>query len=46
MAHLVENGRLDPLLAQETFAFVERGEAHRRLEQGEAVGKVSLVRDR
>ncbi|MFC4357489.1 zinc-dependent alcohol dehydrogenase family protein [Halobium salinum] len=46
LSRLVENGRLEPLVDERTFAFAEVSEAHARLEAGEAVGKISLVRER
>jgi NADPH2:quinone reductase len=42
-ARLVDDGRLRPLLDSRKFSFSEAGEAHRRLESGEAVGKVTLL---
>ncbi len=45
VAKLVDEGKLRPLIDARTFGFSEAGEAHRRLESGEATGKVVLVND-
>jgi NADPH2:quinone reductase len=46
LSTLVENGRLEPLIDDRTYAFADVSEAHERLESGDAVGKVTLVRER
>lgn len=45
LSRMVEAGRLRPLLDNERFGLFEAAEAHRRLESGDAVGKVTLARD-
>ena len=44
VAKLVEEGNLRPLVHEQTFSFAEVGAAHRLLEQGQAIGKIALVR--
>jgi NADPH:quinone reductase len=46
LARMVDAGRIKPLLDQERFGLLEAAEAHRRLESGDAVGKVTLAHDR
>ena len=41
----VDEGKIKPLLDEKTYAFAEAAEAHRRLESGQAVGKVTLVNE-
>jgi len=43
IAALVDAGHIRPLIDERRFTFAEAGEAHRRLESREAVGKISLV---
>ncbi len=40
---LVEQGAVRPLLDPRTFSFAEAGEAHRYAEEGQHLGKISLV---
>ncbi len=42
---VIENGRVEPHLDEAQFSFDDAGGAHRRLESGDAIGKISLVRD-
>ncbi|WP_027417193.1 zinc-dependent alcohol dehydrogenase family protein [Aneurinibacillus terranovensis] len=42
---LVNEGKLRPLLDAKTFSFAEVAAAHRHLESGKAVGKVTLVNE-
>jgi NADPH2:quinone reductase len=42
-AHLVETGKLRPLLHNTVFPFEEVGKAHALLEQGQAIGKIALI---
>jgi len=44
VARLADQGRLKPHLDSQRFTFAQVAEAHRRLESGEAVGKVVLTR--
>jgi NADPH2:quinone reductase len=44
-AILIEDGKLRPLVDQETFSFENVGKAHARLEAGEAMGKIALVNE-
>ncbi len=44
VARLADEGKIRPLLDPERFAFTEVADAHRRLESGQAVGKVVLSR--
>lgn len=44
LARLVDAGRVRPLLDETRFGLFEAAEAHRRLESGEALGKVTLAR--
>ncbi|PTM58567.1 zinc-dependent alcohol dehydrogenase family protein [Desmospora activa] len=46
IVRLVEEGKLTPLLDEHRFRFEEVGEAHRRLESGQALGKVVLENER
>ena len=45
IAQLVDDGKLEPLLDEQRFGFSEVGEAHRRLEASEHVGKITLEND-
>lgn len=45
IAEMVDDGDLEPLLDERSFNFSEVGEAHRRLEAGEGVGKIVLEND-
>ncbi|WP_336364010.1 zinc-binding dehydrogenase [Halalkalicoccus salilacus] len=45
IADLVDDGDLEPLLDERRYGFTEVGEAHRRLEAGEGVGKIALEND-
>ncbi|MFC7007725.1 zinc-binding dehydrogenase [Halalkalicoccus salilacus] len=45
IANLVDDGDLEPLLDERRYGFTEVGEAHRRLEAGEGVGKIALEND-
>ena len=45
MAGLADAGKVRPLLDGAPYRFSQVGEAHRRLESGKAVGKVTLVHD-
>ncbi len=40
---LIEDGKLRPLVDEETFTFEDVGKAHARLESGKATGKIALV---
>lgn len=42
-AILVDQGKLRPLIDEQTFGFAEAGAAHRKLEAGQALGKIVLV---
>lgn len=42
-AHLVDTGKLQPLIDPKRFTFAEVGKAHDYLEQGKATGKVVLT---
>ena len=44
-ARLVDAGKLRPLMDQERFGYSEAGQAHARLEAGQAIGKIVLVND-
>lgn len=44
LARMVDAGRVRPLLDETRFGLYEAAEAHRRLESGEALGKVTLAR--
>jgi NADPH2:quinone reductase len=44
VGRLADDGRLKPLLDSEGFTFAQVADAHRRLESGQAVGKVVLTR--
>ncbi|UFJ39274.1 zinc-dependent alcohol dehydrogenase family protein [Brevibacillus humidisoli] len=46
VAQIADEGKLRPLLDPRTFTFEEVAEAHRHLESGQAVGKVTLVNER
>lgn len=43
VAHLVEQGKLLPLLDEKTFSFDQVSEAHTYLESNKAIGKVILI---
>lgn len=45
IAQLVDEGKCRPLLDNESYSFSDASSAHRRLESGEAVGKVTLVNE-
>ena len=45
-AHLVDTGRLRPLIDPERFALAELAAAHTKLEEGRAVGKIVIDVDR
>jgi len=45
LARLVDSGRVRPLLDETRFGLFEAADAHRRLESGEAIGKVTLAQD-
>ncbi|MBO8164374.1 MAG: zinc-dependent alcohol dehydrogenase family protein [Brevibacillus sp.] len=45
-SRIVEEGKLRPLLDPYTFTFDQVAEAHRHLESGKAIGKVTLVNER
>ena len=45
IAQLVDDGKIEPLLDEQRFGFSEVGEAHRRLEASEHVGKITLEND-
>jgi NADPH2:quinone reductase len=42
LARLIDRGRLGPLIDPQRFAFADVADAHRKLEAGQAVGKVCL----
>ena len=42
-AMLVEDGKLRPLVDEETFSLEDVGKAHARLEAGKAMGKIAVV---
>lgn len=44
LSRMADAGRLKPLLDEKRFGLFEPADAHRRLESGEAVGKVTLAR--
>lgn len=44
LCDLLEQGKVRPLLDSQRFKFSQVGDAHRRLESGEAVGKILLER--
>ncbi|MBW0146647.1 zinc-dependent alcohol dehydrogenase family protein [Marinobacter arenosus] len=44
LCDLLEQGRVRPLLDSQRFRFSQVGDAHRRLESGQAVGKILLER--
>ncbi|TGN42005.1 quinone oxidoreductase [Marinobacter confluentis] len=44
LSDALEQGGVRPLIDGQRFAFTEIGEAHRRIESGEAVGKILLTR--
>jgi NADPH:quinone reductase len=41
----VDEGKIKPLLDEKTYTFAQVAEAHRRLESGQAVGKVTLINE-
>ena len=43
-AKLVDAGKLNPLIDEQIFSFAEAGAAHRKLEAGNALGKIVLKR--
>jgi NADPH2:quinone reductase len=45
VAKLVAEGQVSPLLDKESFTFANVGQAHARLEAGQAIGKIALVND-
>jgi NADPH2:quinone reductase len=45
ISHLVEEGRLQPLINPEQFSFDEIGKAHALLESGKATGKIVITRE-
>jgi NADPH2:quinone reductase len=45
VTRLVDEGKLKPLLDENTFTFSEVAKAHKRLESGKAVGKVTLINE-
>ncbi|WP_122089387.1 zinc-binding dehydrogenase [Halalkalicoccus subterraneus] len=45
IAELVDDGALEPLVDERRHGFSEAEEAHRRLEEGDAVGKIVLEND-
>lgn len=45
ITELVDSGEIEPLLDEQRFGFSEVGEAHRRLEASEHVGKIALEND-
>ncbi|WP_269079055.1 zinc-binding dehydrogenase [Marinobacter similis] len=44
LCDLLEQGKVKPLLDTQRFKFTQIGDAHRRIESGEAVGKILLER--
>lgn len=44
LTRMVDAGRVKPLLDEKRFDLLDAAEAHRRLESGEAIGKVTLAR--
>lgn len=44
LSRMIDAGRIRPLLDEKRFGLFDAAEAHRRLESGEAVGKVTLAR--
>lgn len=42
IAQIAESGKLKPVLDEEKFSLVQAGEAHARLESGQAIGKVVI----
>ncbi|WP_126429740.1 zinc-dependent alcohol dehydrogenase family protein [Brevibacillus marinus] len=46
VAQIVDDGKLRPLLDLRSFTFAEAAEAHRHLESGQAIGKVTLINER
>lgn len=42
LAHLVDEGKVRPLLAPKSFSFFDIAEAHQYAESGQAIGKVTL----
>jgi NADPH2:quinone reductase len=45
VARLADEGKLRPLLDAEAYPFARVADAHRRLESGQAIGKVTLVNE-
>ncbi|AYV57563.1 hypothetical protein CH370_08735 [Leptospira kmetyi] len=45
IARLVENGILKPVLDPERFSWTKIGDAHRKLEEGRTIGKISVTID-
>lgn len=45
LTRMVDSGRVKPLLDETRFGLFEAADAHRRLESGDALGKVTLARD-